>query len=73
MSTQPKALILAIKLELHGTVVMNEAAAELRRMHAVNADLLEALKTIMAGVAGCQREPQWEAARAAIAKATEAA
>lgn len=33
-------------------------------------DLLAALQAIMAGVAGCQREPHWEAARAAIAKAT---
>lgn len=33
-------------------------------------DLLEALKNIMDGVAGCEREPKWEAARAAIAKAT---
>lgn len=33
-------------------------------------DLLEALKNIMDGVAGCEREPKWETARAAIAKAT---
>ncbi len=30
---QPKAIVLAIKLELHGTRVMEEAAAELRRLH----------------------------------------
>lgn len=35
-------------------------------------DLLQALKTIMAQVAGCEREPHWEAARAAIEKAEDA-
>lgn len=33
-------------------------------------DLLEALQTIMASVAGCERNAKWEAARAAISKAT---
>jgi hypothetical protein len=33
-------------------------------------DLLEALQTIMASVAGCEREAKWESARAAISKAT---
>ena len=33
-------------------------------------DLLEALQTIMAEVAGCERDAKWETARAAIAKAT---
>jgi hypothetical protein len=32
-------------------------------------DLLAALEQIMAEVAGCQKEPKYEAARAAIAKA----
>ena len=32
-------------------------------------DLLAALEAIMKGVSGCQKEPQYEAARAAIAKA----
>jgi hypothetical protein len=31
--------------------------------------LLAALKAIMLGVAGCQKDPEWEAARATIAKA----
>ncbi len=31
--------------------------------------MLAALQGIMAGVAGCQKEPQYEAARAAIANA----
>ena len=34
-------------------------------------DLLEALQTIMAEVAGCERNAKWEAARAAIFKATK--
>ncbi len=33
-------------------------------------ELLAALQTIMLSVAGCERDPKWEAARAAIAKAT---
>ena len=33
-------------------------------------DLLAALQTIMAEVAGCERDAKWEAARAAINKAT---
>jgi hypothetical protein len=32
-------------------------------------DLLAALESIMKTVAGCEKEPHWEAARAAIAKA----
>lgn len=40
------------------------------RLIAAAPDLLEALQAIMAGVAGCERQPHWEAARAAIAKAT---
>ena len=32
--------------------------------------MLAALQGIMAGVAGCQKDPQYEAARAAIAHAT---
>lgn len=56
------------------TVLENSTAhhalqANLRLMTAAP-DLLAALQTVMAGVAGCQREPQWEAARAAIARAT---
>jgi len=45
MSTQPKALKLAGNLEaLHGHLLSTKAAAELRRLHAVNKELLEALK-----------------------------
>jgi hypothetical protein len=42
---QPKALRLADELvTLHGYPLSIEAAAELRRLHQVNSDLLEALK-----------------------------
>jgi hypothetical protein len=33
-------------------------------------DLLAALRAIMVTVAGCERDPHWQAARAAIAAAT---
>lgn len=36
MSAQPEAIVLATKLQLHGTRVMEEAAAELRRLHEEN-------------------------------------
>lgn len=39
------------------------------RLIAAAPALLAALQGIMAGVAGCQKEPQYEAARAAIANA----
>lgn len=45
MSTQqPEALRLAEILELGSRQFNDEAAAELRRLHALNAELLEALK-----------------------------
>jgi hypothetical protein len=46
MSTeQPKALRLAYELvTLHGYPLSIQAAAELRRLHSLNAELLEALK-----------------------------
>ena len=40
------------------------------RLIAAAPELLEALQSIMSGVAGCEREPHWESARAAIFKAT---
>ncbi len=48
MTTQPEALRLADDLEIDyfGEVVPYKAAAELRRLHAVNAELLEALRWI---------------------------
>ena len=49
MSTQPEALRLADRLDLYATgdkhqKDIEDAAAELRRLHFVNAELLEALK-----------------------------
>ena len=40
------------------------------RLIAAAPELLEALQTIMAEVAGCERDDKWETARAAIFKAT---
>ena len=73
MSTQPEALSLADYLDLPH-VGQHRSAAELRRLHAVNAELLEALRLIA--------ETEWvdaaldpqravRVARAAIAKAEE--
>ena len=46
MSKQPEALCLADDLDkwCHTTLDVHKAATELRRLHEVNADLLEALK-----------------------------
>ena len=88
MSTQPEALRLANALEKYwgaerGHDRERQAAAELRRLHAVNEELLEALKWIERRCPELFiKEPiptklHWEAAydagacaRAAIAKAT---
>jgi hypothetical protein len=53
-----------------GTQVARAVLVADARLIAAAPELLAALQAIMAGVAGCQREPHWEAARAAIAKAT---
>jgi hypothetical protein len=71
VSTQPEALRLADALEsdvVYGDTD-TQAAAELRRLHAVNAELLEALRWI-ATVNAMDYEYQ-KCARAAIAKAKE--
>ena len=81
MTTQPEALRLADDLDRalcvkHGLRDRN-AADELRRLHAVNAELLEALKSLMHEVDesgnGYAKDFGWPAAvgkaRAAIAKA----
>ena len=81
MSTQPEALRLAD--ELDGTVKTGywEAAAELRRLHSVNAELLEALKqaepmlqsildNITRALPQYKKMPALDQVRAAIAKAT---
>lgn len=45
MSTQPEALRLAESLEItNGLLEKKAAASELRRLHAINAELVEALK-----------------------------
>ena len=76
MSNQPEALFLAGELEAPlGTVISGEvdrrAAIELRRLHAVNQKLLEALKRIDKEFRkyGRQHWPEAEKARAAIKKA----
>jgi hypothetical protein len=78
MTKQPDALKLADDLEdiqgldsIEGTIV-DKAAAELRRLHEVNVELLEAFKDLLEAnsyyfPAG---NPWGDRARAAIAKAT---
>ena len=79
MSEQPEALRLAKIIEHYNAGVMSQkicedylkAAAELRRLHEVNQELLEALKELVevsAHLNACQGTV--EQARAAIAKAT---
>ena len=70
MTKQPEAVILAHRLALLGD---QEAAAELRRLHAVNAELLEVLETIVDHLTQTDNRSIWHlmpGVRAAIAKAT---
>jgi mevalonate kinase len=69
MNTQPEALRLAELLEnsLKATFNTEEAAAELRRLHEVNQELLKALKAFMPGAEAMGWNT--DKARAAIAKA----
>ena len=71
---QPEALRLANALEwpFSGPAPLKEAAAELRRLYALNQELLEALREIER-YAIFEREDAWcgEIARTAIAKAQE--
>ena len=54
MTTQPEALRLADALETRRTSVdCTEAAAELRRLHALNAELLEIVKSVEGMVSNC--------------------
>ena len=78
MSTQPEALRLAYELErwlLVAATTRLEAAAELRRLHALNAGLLGALKLMRErfldtdGSHGQWEQEAIDAADAAIAKA----
>ena len=72
MTTQPKALRLADKLEqgyLAHTTVLYPAAAELRRLHESNQALLEALKECIHFVEYDPKNVIGKQAKAAIAKA----
>ncbi len=73
MTKQPEALRLAEHMEIsvsHAAAVRKKAAAELRRLHEVNAELVEALELILPP-SGTYDGIVWIAkARAAIAKAT---
>jgi len=67
MNEQSNALRLADTLEKHlGGNTATQAAAELRRLHGVNVELLEALRVAKAGENLCEKVLK---ARAAIAKA----
>jgi len=78
MNTQPEALRLADALEeldvqFSRTGLCGEAAAELRRLHALNQELLEALKDMLDNHEDActgYGEGAADKARAAIAKAT---
>jgi hypothetical protein len=73
MSEKPEALRLADWCDTFNTVQHDKAAAELRRLHAVNAELLDAMRLIASAensaldLAYCKG-----IARAAIAKAEAA-
>jgi hypothetical protein len=69
MNKQPEALRLAAHAEANAFFGdMELIAAELRRLHEVNAELLEALKEMLDGEGKSFRE-LYQQARAAIAKA----
>jgi hypothetical protein len=71
MNTQPEALRLANALSAPGMMVdCAEIAAELRRFHAVNEELLEALEELALYIAHNGDDWVQKKARAAIAKAT---
>jgi len=74
MAEQPEALRLADRLDLYATgdkhqKDIEKAAAELRRLHAVNEHLLKALELVMADVKTTPNA--YEAQRQAIAAAKE--
>lgn len=75
MSKQPEALRLAQALESQTTLIdydRNKSAAELRRLHEVNAELLEALLLADALLSGANMDAKAveKKVRAAIAKNT---
>jgi len=77
MTEKSEALRLAdaltVQVEIGGgdLAELEQAAAELRRLHAVNQELLEALKALCthAPRSSQQIDADWDKARAAIAKA----
>lgn len=77
MSQQPEALRLADELEVtNGLFIKKEAAAELRRLHAANADLLTALNALVETAEQCDGWESFprsalERAYAVIAKVTD--
>ena len=73
MSEQPEALRLADMFEAGNCGYPSRAAAELRRLHEVNQELLEALKSLVQVVAHLDPCPATlEQARAAITKGEQA-
>ncbi len=64
---QPEALLIADDMDDIGE---HQAAAELRRLHEVNTQLVEALKDIIADPETQLSKEDWSRAKAAIAKAT---
>ena len=72
MSTRPKALFLADQLEgdLRSKAHHDEAAVELRRLHALHGELLEALKKLEYSSDGyIKRYPEESEVNAVIKKA----
>ena len=70
MSTQPTALRLADEVTgMQPAYFTSEVAAELRRLHEVNQELLAALKAQMYVTDWSEQEAANDIARAAIAKA----
>ena len=71
VNKQPEALRLAEELDAYHTRPQHRLAAEeLRRLHGINQELLEALQAIIGHEAHLLNQWRVEAARAAIAKAT---
>ena len=69
MTTQPEALVLADILDQSVLQAYADAAAELRRLHEVNLELLAALKALIdAEAPDYIKSSIWNKARAAIAK-----
>jgi hypothetical protein len=70
MTEQPEALRLAAALDSDPSdITGHKAAAELRRLHSVNAQLLEALEQAEQVYAHLKMWPMLDVARAAIAAA----